>query len=90
MLTIHLIRKIPSLRLAAIMLSLTIGMIVIAFTAALIQDQSHDTNPGTIAKESSLLMDEMKVDVRQKSWSDEWYAVHKAVPDHHDEVIQSF
>lgn len=88
--TIHLIGKIPSLRLTAFMLALTIGMTAIAVSGALIQDPPRETISNATTAEAPSSMDDMKVDGLQRSWSDEWYAVHKALNDRHDDDIQSF
>lgn len=88
--TIHLIGKIPSLRLAALMLALTIGMIAIVVSAALLQDHPREIIPDATATEAPSTMHDMKVDDRQMNWSDEWYVIHTALPDRNDDEIKSF
>jgi hypothetical protein len=67
-----------------------IGAIVIVISAALIEQRPSEMISTAKASEARSIMVGTTISEQQKSWSDEWYEIHKAIPDSVSEDVQAF
>jgi hypothetical protein len=85
-----IISKVRSAHLTPMKLVQIIGAIVIVISAALIEQRPSEMISNAKASEARSIMVSTTISEQQKSWSDEWYEIHKATPDRVSEDLQAF
>lgn len=88
--TIHLFKKIRSLRLTPLEVVAAISAIVIMISAPIIEDRPGALISSATASEAKANVENATLDGQQKSWSDEWYEIHQSIPHSVAEDVQAF